>query len=108
MVNDLTIVALLHIRSWKFAFGRLPHVIRFRRSTLWHIDAGSGRRPPHQNKIKAMTHSLGTGGRPSHFSPPAPGFLALPMMSEPTAELAAPLLRSRGRIHFSSAGLYSL
>ena len=23
-------------------------MIRFRRSTLWHIDAGSGRRPPHQ------------------------------------------------------------
>ena len=26
-----------------------PHVIRLRRTTLWHFDAGSGRRPPHQN-----------------------------------------------------------
>jgi len=25
-----------------------PHVIRLRRTTLWHLDAGSGRRPPHQ------------------------------------------------------------
>jgi hypothetical protein len=24
------------------------HVIRLRRTTLWHLDAGSGRRPPHQ------------------------------------------------------------
>src|SRR5258706_14817862 len=24
-----------------------PHVIRLRRATLWHCDAGSGRRPPH-------------------------------------------------------------
>jgi hypothetical protein len=27
-----------------------PHVIRFRRTTLWHFDAGSGRRPPHQSR----------------------------------------------------------
>ena len=26
-----------------------PDVIRLRRTTLWHLDAGSGRRPPHQN-----------------------------------------------------------
>src|SRR5215475_14196167 len=25
-----------------------PHVIRLRRTTLWHFDAASGRRPPHQ------------------------------------------------------------
>src|SRR6478736_5198437 len=25
-----------------------PDVIRLRRTTLWHFDAGSGRRPPHQ------------------------------------------------------------
>src|SRR4029453_3490317 len=25
-----------------------PDVIRLRRTTLWHLDAGSGRRPPHQ------------------------------------------------------------
>jgi hypothetical protein len=25
-----------------------PHVIRLRRTTLWHFDAESGRRPPHQ------------------------------------------------------------
>ena len=24
------------------------HVIRLQRTTLWHLDAGSGRRPPHQ------------------------------------------------------------
>jgi hypothetical protein len=28
--------------------GRLPHVIRLTTITLWHFDAGSGRRPPHQ------------------------------------------------------------
>src|SRR5215471_12768237 len=27
-----------------------PHVIRLRRTTLWHFDAGSGRRPPHQTR----------------------------------------------------------
>ena len=27
-----------------------PHVIRLRRTTLWHFDAGSGRRPPHQER----------------------------------------------------------
>src|SRR5207342_772685 len=27
-----------------------PHVIRLRRTTLWHFDAGSGRRPPHQTQ----------------------------------------------------------
>src|SRR4029450_9291818 len=26
--------------------GALPHVMRLRRTTLWHCDAGSGRRPP--------------------------------------------------------------
>jgi hypothetical protein len=30
------------------ALGRLPHVIRLTTITLWHFDAGSGRRPPHQ------------------------------------------------------------
>src|SRR5262245_18269532 len=30
-----------------------PHVIRFRRNTLWHFDAGSGRRPPHQTRTSA-------------------------------------------------------
>src|SRR5262245_2445274 len=30
-----------------------PHVIRFRRNTLWHFDAGSGRRPPHQTRTLA-------------------------------------------------------
>src|SRR6478735_9501394 len=27
-----------------------PDVIRLRRTTLWHFDAGNGRRPPHQNR----------------------------------------------------------
>jgi hypothetical protein len=27
-----------------------PDVIRLRRTTLWHLDAGSGRRPPHQKR----------------------------------------------------------
>src|SRR5712671_74964 len=27
-----------------------PDVIRLRRTTLWHLDAGSGRRPPHQTR----------------------------------------------------------
>src|SRR4029453_14936069 len=27
-----------------------PDVIRLRRTTLWHLDAGSGRRPPHQQR----------------------------------------------------------
>src|SRR5712671_2044961 len=27
-----------------------PDVIRLRRTTLWHLDAGSGRRPPHQKQ----------------------------------------------------------
>ncbi len=29
-----------------------PHVIRLRRTTLWHFDAGSGRRPPHQSSTE--------------------------------------------------------
>src|SRR5438270_2828455 len=31
-----------------------PHVIRLRRTTLWHLDAGSGRRPPHQKRTFAV------------------------------------------------------
>jgi hypothetical protein len=31
-----------------------PHVIRFRRTTLWHFDGGSGRRPPHQQRPFAL------------------------------------------------------
>jgi len=27
-----------------------PHVIRLTTIILWHFDAGSGRRPPHQNR----------------------------------------------------------
>ena len=30
-----------------------PDVIRLRRTTLWHFDAGSGRRPPHHNQTHA-------------------------------------------------------
>src|SRR6476646_8169157 len=30
-----------------------PDVIRLRRTTLWHLDAGSGRRPPHQSSARA-------------------------------------------------------
>src|SRR5712672_231472 len=30
-----------------------PDVIRLRRTTLWHFDAGSGRRPPHQFRTHA-------------------------------------------------------
>src|SRR5258706_13520383 len=69
MVNDLTIVALLHIRSWKFASGRLPHVIRFRRSTLWHIDAGSGRRPPHQERPSQSARGSRACPLPSDSNP---------------------------------------
>jgi hypothetical protein len=29
-----------------------PDVIRLRRTTLWHLDAGSGRRPPHQKETQ--------------------------------------------------------
>src|SRR5258706_1486250 len=35
-------------RSWQFAFGRLPSCDSSATITLWHFDAGSGRRPPHQ------------------------------------------------------------
>jgi hypothetical protein len=31
-----------------------PHVIRLRRTTLWHFDAESGRRPPHQERHFAL------------------------------------------------------
>jgi hypothetical protein len=30
-----------------------PHVIRLTTITLWHFDAGSGRRPPHQKQTSA-------------------------------------------------------
>ena len=31
-----------------------PHVIRLTTITLWHSDAGSGRRPPHQTRTHAL------------------------------------------------------
>src|SRR5690348_5824784 len=31
-----------------------PHVIRLRRTTLWHLDAENGRRPPHHKQTCAM------------------------------------------------------
>src|SRR5690348_3766527 len=37
-----------------------PDVIRLRRTTLWHLDAGSGRRPPHQKR--PVRHSV--AGKP--------------------------------------------
>ncbi|MGA9209656.1 MAG: hypothetical protein WB347_17780, partial [Terriglobales bacterium] len=35
-----------------------PHVIRLRRTTLWHFDAESGRRPPHQKRSSAGCHLI--------------------------------------------------
>src|ERR1700751_1337499 len=40
-----------------------PHVIRLRRTTLWHFDAGSGRRPPHQYRTNAWQR-IAAKGRP--------------------------------------------
>src|SRR5712664_84478 len=39
-----------------------PHVIRLRRTTLWHCDAGSGRRPPHQQETHALQQNIITVG----------------------------------------------
>jgi len=35
-----------------------PDVIRLRRTTLWHLDAGSGRRPPHQSRTHVRHSSF--------------------------------------------------
>src|ERR1039457_5885685 len=32
------------------------HVIRLQRTTLWHLGAGSGRRPPHHKQTHAPQH----------------------------------------------------
>ena len=70
-----------------------PHVIRFRRSTLWHIDAGSGRRLPHQN--------LTTRSAPACLFPPAADmpahWLWAGMCQEPT--LARGLVKHLIRAH---------
>jgi len=43
--------ALIGVRAQPDFLAKVsPHVIRFRRTTLWHFDAGSGRRPPHQEQ----------------------------------------------------------
>jgi hypothetical protein len=37
------------------------NVVRFDATTLWHFDAGSGRRPPHQKRTHALQQIPGTG-----------------------------------------------
>jgi len=34
-----------------------PHVIRLRRTTLWHFDAESGRRPPHHLRTLVLQNT---------------------------------------------------
>src|SRR5207344_1178112 len=43
-----------------------PDVIRLRRTTLWHLDAGSGRRPPHQGRTSVTVRPKETIRRSSN------------------------------------------
>src|SRR5262249_40130812 len=48
-------------RSWQFASGRLPSCDSSTTITLWHCDAGSGRRPSHQERPLALQKTLDQG-----------------------------------------------
>jgi hypothetical protein len=41
-----------------------PHVIRLRRTTLWHFDAGSGRRPPAHTRCGQCSCGAALASRP--------------------------------------------
>src|SRR4249919_1963268 len=50
-----------------------PDVIRLRRTTLWHLEAGSGRRPPHQKRTTVNARPVGQSKlEGAHY--PAPRF----------------------------------